>query len=434
MSVPFDCGWCLGLFYHHDEGTRTDQVRMFYAVRHVAAAVGAATPGRSPFETGRDRDAVEIVRHDDVVELVAGFGGERVRVAVATREVGEHESSSTSASGEPSGFSGGEVAVLGRQVLLGRQEGRLAHEQIGTVGEFEGAVAPRGVHDESERLTAPGFAHIFDPHGAPVDLEASASLQASDFGTGDPVRRQPIREHPPAVGFLHPPAERVDTVFEPGAAQDEPVIDVNDSRTVGPTVDRDILLPCRGVTQTIEVLLTAGWIVDRYGQASLIECHPQDHAGQAETVVAVEMGDADPRDNSGGDTGERELALGALTRIEQHAFTVPAQQVPVVVALPRRRLAGRPQDDEFALGHPTGLPRREARDALRPKLAQAGRGSRCGRRRFHDGSARTTDRRPVTVISPVRTALFHARSPRCQSMNALDRATISAAGSPPGSR
>ena len=67
------------------------------------------------------------------------------------------------------------------------------------------------------------------------------------------------------------------------------------------------------------------------------------------------MGHTDAGHRRGRDTGERELALGALTRIEEDRLAVPAEQIPVVVAVMRRRLTRRSQHDEFTFAHSTGL-------------------------------------------------------------------------------
>ncbi|CAM5668278.1 hypothetical protein SVIOM74S_08144 [Streptomyces violarus] len=83
----------------------------------------------------------------------------------------------------------------------------------------------------------------------------------------------------------------------------------------------------------------------------LVEVDPLDDPGQAEAVVAVEVGDADPVQVVGGDPGAQHLALCALAGVEQDALAVPAEQVAVVVAVPGRDLAGGPEDDEFAYGH-----------------------------------------------------------------------------------
>src|SRR5207244_7182232 len=58
-----------------------------------------------------------------------------------------------------------------------------------------------------------------------------------------------------------------------------------------------------------------------------------------QAVVAVEVAQADPGHVGGADTGLQHLPLGALTRVEQQALTVPAQEVSVMSAGAGRYLA-----------------------------------------------------------------------------------------------
>ena len=82
-----------------------------------------------------------------------------------------------------------------------------------------------------------------------------------------------------------------------------------------------------------------------------VEGQPLEDAGQAEAVVAVEMGDADAGDGRRSHAGQQHLPLGALARVEQHALGVPPQQVAVVVAVAGGGLAGRPEHHELAGRH-----------------------------------------------------------------------------------
>src|SRR3954454_25058546 len=78
-------------------------------------------------------------------------------------------------------------------------------------------------------------------------------------------------------------------------------------------------------------------------------------------MVTVEVRDADPGHGGRGHPGVGELALGPLAGIEQDAFAVPAEQIAVVSARLRRRLASRPEHHELARRHVIGLPRRRRR-------------------------------------------------------------------------
>jgi hypothetical protein len=97
-----------------------------------------------------------------------------------------------------------------------------------------------------------------------------------------------------------------------------------------------------------ELVPPGGRVVAVHRVVDLVEHQPGHDPGQPEAVVAVEVRDADPGDVRGRDPGQQHLALGALPRVEQEALFVPAQEVPVVVARARRRLARRPEHHEFA--------------------------------------------------------------------------------------
>ena len=81
------------------------------------------------------------------------------------------------------------------------------------------------------------------------------------------------------------------------APQREVLVGMDDLTTRSrPALDRDVLLPGRRRPQPVKVRLAAGRVVHRYRQPAMVERQPQDHAGQAEAMVAVEVGDADPCD------------------------------------------------------------------------------------------------------------------------------------------
>ena len=115
--------------------------------------------------------------------------------------------------------------------------------------------------------------------------------------------------------------------------------------------DVEVVLVGRGVAQPVEVVGPdcREEHLDRVGDP--VERQPLEHAGQPEAVVAVEVGHADVVDAGGGRTGQQELALGPLARVEQDGAVVPAQEVAVVVAATGGGLAGRAEDDQLAGGH-----------------------------------------------------------------------------------
>lgn len=79
-----------------------------------------------------------------------------------------------------------------------------------------------------------------------------------------------------------------------------------------------------------------------------VQIDPLDHPGQAEAVVAVEVGHRDAGDIGDRNPRVRHLPLRALAGIEEQALLAPSEQVPIVVALFGRHLARGAEDDEFA--------------------------------------------------------------------------------------
>jgi hypothetical protein len=104
----------------------------------------------------------------------------------------------------------------------------------------------------------------------------------------------------------------------------------------------------RGVAQALVEDLAGGGVVDVDDVGDAVEGDPLRDAGEAEAVVAVEVGDADPGDRGGRHAGVDHLSLRALTGIEEEPLVVPAQQVAVVVAVAGRYLARGTEGDQFA--------------------------------------------------------------------------------------
>jgi hypothetical protein len=107
----------------------------------------------------------------------------------------------------------------------------------------------------------------------------------------------------------------------------------------------------RNVPHAVEEVHAGSRVGDLDRIRDLVQGHPLQDAGQAQAVIAVEVGDADPGDLVRGDAGEQHLALGPLARVEQQSLVVPAQEVPVVIAGARGRLARGTEDDKLAVGH-----------------------------------------------------------------------------------
>ena len=104
--------------------------------------------------------------------------------------------------------------------------------------------------------------------------------------------------------------------------------------------------------QVVELVGSGDVMVDRDRAGSLVEVHPGKDAGQSQAVVAVEVGEADAVHVRAREARHQQLPLGALARIEQDVVPVPPQQVPVVVAVPGRRLTRRTQDHQLSVHQP----------------------------------------------------------------------------------
>jgi hypothetical protein len=244
---------------------------------------------------------------------------------------------------------GREVAVLGGEVLLVREVGGLAHEQVCMLGEGEGAVAEPGVHHEGEALARPDLAHLFEADGAISDGVGALPDQSSDLGPADSEGLQPLGQHVPPWGLFEPVSEGLAAVIE--RAGDEPKggsVDPGPGGIEG--MDEEVcgVVEHGGMSEPLEVTKASGREVHVHRMGRTVEGEALDDAGKPETVVAVEVGDADHRDGRDGDAGPGQLALGPFAGVEKDAVFVPAQEVPVRVPSPRRHLAGGPEHDELS--------------------------------------------------------------------------------------
>src|SRR5687768_9635900 len=102
-----------------------------------------------------------------------------------------------------------------------------------------------------------------------------------------------------------------------------------------------------GVPQTVEVLLPRRRIMRTDSMRYVVQGQPLHDSRYAETVVAVEVCDAEPRDRAGRDPGVQHLPLGPLPRIEQEPVLVPAQEVSVLGAFAGGHLAAGAEDDQL---------------------------------------------------------------------------------------
>jgi len=74
-------------------------------------------------------------------------------------------------------------------------------------------------------------------------------------------------------------------------------------------------------------------------------------------MIAMEMGYSDDMDGTGSDTGKGKLPLDSLARIEQKSYSIPPQQIRILIALSRWNLAAGAQGNEFAGAHNTSSAR-----------------------------------------------------------------------------
>jgi hypothetical protein len=274
--------------------------------------------------------------------------------------VGEDQAAGTRCGGDLPSLAGREVGVLLGEGSVGVGEGGLADQQVRIVGQLEGGITQTGIHDEGELLAAAWRADVgqADPPAAP--LEPALALQAPDVRAADAAGDQLGGQHAAAVGLGEAVADRGDAVrqragLQPeGGAVGEDGVGLRDRLLA----QRQRVVEQRQVPDAVEDVRPGGRVGDLDGAGDLVKRHPLEDAGQPQAVVAVEVGDADPGDLVRGDAGEQHLALGPLTRVEQQPLSVPAQEVPVVVASAGRGLTRGAEDDQLTVGHgPTLIPR-----------------------------------------------------------------------------
>lgn len=84
----------------------------------------------------------------------------------------------------------------------------------------------------------------------------------------------------------------------------------------------------------------------------LVEVDPLNDPGQSEAMIAVKMRQCNVTDRRCAHVGIRHLALRSFAGVEQNAVILPTQKIAVMIALSRRNLSCRAENDEFFHGLP----------------------------------------------------------------------------------
>ena len=246
------------------------------------------------------------------------------------------------------------MLVRAGQLAIDLQVGRLDHAHVGAADQRQGAVAGAGVHHEGERGPALGRGHLLQRDRAPVgELHAPRLLELPDLRALQPERGELLLVEADAVPLLDPVAVGVDRVLEPVGLDLERRVLEHDAARPADRLGHDLAgaVVDRRAQQAVEVLLPAGREVDLDRLRHAVEREPLHDPGQAQRVVAVEVGDEHLLDLGDRDVGQDELALCPLARVEQEPDPVPAQQVTIVVTEAGGDLARGPEGDEFPEAH-----------------------------------------------------------------------------------
>src|SRR4051794_24657485 len=188
---------------------RPARLCLLSAVRKFLRVFG----GLDPTAAGH-RYAVEIAGDDHVGEDLGGLVAELAFVGVALGEVGENEQPGPGLGRDVSRLSRGEVAVGGRQVAIPLEEGALAYDHVGLLGQGHRRVAQSGVHDEREPLTGPVRADLGQGDPPTADLQLAFALQPAHVRSRDAQLLQLLGKHAAPVGLFQPVAVGLGAVVE----------------------------------------------------------------------------------------------------------------------------------------------------------------------------------------------------------------------------
>ncbi len=230
--------------------------------------------------------------------------------------------------------------------------GRLADQHVRALGELEGALAQARVHDEGDHLARAPDPDLLEGHGVAVDLDLALELELLDHRAAQARLAQLLGLQGPAGVLFEAVAESGHAVAERGGAQAQAlaalVLAPDHPRSLdGVAVDLGPIMVDRGPAQAVVVLLARGRVVDVDRVGAAVEGQELGDPSQAQTVVAMEVGNADLGDVGGRHPRVDQLTLGPLTGIEEETLAVPAQEIAVVVAVAGGHLAGGAQNNEL---------------------------------------------------------------------------------------
>lgn len=297
-----------------------------------------------------------------------------VVVRITLGEVGQHEQTRPGLGRDPARLARRQVPILVRERGVTVSKRGLAYDHVRALGKREGRLAEPSVHDESKPLPPARLAHLLHRDPAASHHDGAFPLETADVWASDPMRGQLGREHPAAVRLGEPVPNGCHAVRKRPCLQAERRGLRDRLRPAHRSlVHADNIAEERCVPQSAEQLPALRRVAGHHNVANLIERHPLQDTRQAQAVIPVEMGYADAGDLVSRDTSQKHLALGAFTRVEEQPFAVPEQQVTVVVAAARGRLARRTQDDQFTVGHNVRPYAGHARDPMRDAAARPSR-------------------------------------------------------------
>jgi len=174
-------------------------------------------------------------------------------------------------------------------------------------------------------LAGAHHAHLFDSDAPTADIDNTGALEIAHGGPEDAGGLKPVVHHGAALRLLETPSEGVRDVIEALRHQRERWARVHHAgRGYRPLAHVDMLVEYGRVQEPVDVDLATRRVQDLDSMGHPVKGQALYNAGETQAVVSVEMGDADAAEGPGRHAGQQELALGALARIEQDPFVIPA--------------------------------------------------------------------------------------------------------------